>query len=299
MVARIVVVDDDLNPLVMLENHGVSVLAIDLRVGGKVARGQSSVQGRHLGHNIGDIIEGGLVAVVIQDVEGGVQGEDLIRSRSSLGNKRDKCGIIELLPLRVLCGGKRSSWVVDNGSSNVQLQCWRHDIKHGGIHVSAEHIIGRGVILGSDQDGIALSSSDIEAGDLGSLNVDTIDLNDLHLMSVNVDVEHSERRHVDDAETVGLAGSELELGILLMVDQSRLWDRFGTARVEDGQVPVQHLLVLSVIPVFKRTSGSKTSVRTYSIEPMCGVDNRVIKQTYQQVRQRARHQTCRDRWGYG
>lgn len=252
VVTGIVVVDDDLNPLVVLDDHGVGVLSVDLRVGREVTSSQGGVQGGNLGHDIGDVVEGGLVAVVVQDAEGGGQGEDLVRLLGGLGDDGDKEGIVEGL---VLVSGavrsKRSSLAVDDGTLDLELELWGDNIEHGGVHVGVDEEVLGGIGSGLDEDRVTLGSGDVEAGDGLALNINTVDLNDLHVVSVNVEVEHGKGRHVDDAETVGFAGDKVELGVGLLVNQSRLGDGLGTGGVEDGEVLLQHDLVLGVVPVSK------------------------------------------------
>lgn len=252
VVTGIVVVDDNLDPLVVLDDHGVGVLSVDLGVGREVASGQGGVQGGDLGHDVGDVVEGGLVAVVVQDAEGGGQGEDLVGELGGLGDDGNKESIVEGLVLvsdaRV---GKGSSLIVDDGALDLEFKLWRDNIEHGGVHVGVQDEVLGGIGSSLDKDRVTLSSSDREAGDDLALDIDTVDFNDLHLVSVNVEVEHGKGRHVDDTKTVGLARDKVELGISLLVDQSRLGDGLGAGGVEDGEVLLQHNLVLSVVPVSK------------------------------------------------
>lgn len=252
VVTGIVVVDDDLDPLVVLDDHGVGVLSVDLGVGREVAGGQGGVQGGDLGHDVGDVVEGGLVAVVVQDVEGGGQGEDLVGELGGLGDDGNKEGIVEgLVLVSDAGGGKGSCLAVDDGTLDLELELWGDNIEHGRVHIGVQDEVLGGIGSGLDEDRVTLSSSNGEASDDLTLDIDTVDLNDLHLVSVNVEVEHGKGGHVDDAETVGLAGNKVELGIGLLVDQSRLGDGLGTGGVEDGEVLLQHDLVLGVVPVSK------------------------------------------------
>ena len=249
VVTGIVVVDNDLDPLVVLEDHGVSVLAVDFRVRGQVTSAESSVQRGDLGHDIGDIVESGLVAVVVQDAEGGGQSKELVRRLGGEGDNGDEIGIVEGLPLAELLRGQGRGFVVDDGSGDVQGQGIGHDIEHGGVHVSVDNEVIGGVSPGSDQDRVTLSGSDREAGDLLTLDIDTVHLNNLNIVAVNVEMEHGQSRHVDDTETVGLAGNKVELLVEHLVDQGRLGNGLGSTGVEDGQVLLQHDGVFSVVPI--------------------------------------------------
>lgn len=259
VVTRVVVVDDDLDPLAVLDDHGVGVLAVDLGVAVEVTGGKGSVQGGDLGHDVSDVVEGGLVGVVVQDREDGVQDKLLGRGGSSLGDDGNQISIVELLPLGGLLGSKGESLVIDNGAGDVQGELWGHDVEHGGVHVGVEDVVLLGISLGGDEDRVTLGSGDGEASDLLALNIDTVNLDNLDLVAVNVEVEHGKGRHVDDAETVGLAGNKVELGVLHLVNQARLGNGLGTAGVEDGEVLLNHDLVLLVVPVWKRREGKSVT----------------------------------------
>lgn len=101
-----------------------------------------------------------------------------------------------------------------------------------------EKVVGSGV-LGRNKDRVSLGSRDGERLDNCPLDVDSIDLDYVHVVSVDVDVEHGEGRHVDDAETIDLAGHKREFVVQHLIDQCRLGDRLSTGRVEDRQVVIQ------------------------------------------------------------
>lgn len=81
-----------------------------------------------------------------------------------------------------------------------------------------EKVVGSGV-LGCDKDRIALGSGYGECLHSCPLDIDSIDLDDVHIVSIDVDVEHGEGGHVDDTESIDLAGHKRELGIQHLIDQ--------------------------------------------------------------------------------
>lgn len=61
--ARVDVVDDDVDDLVLLEDEGVGVLAVHSGVGGEVARAQGCVEGRDLCRRVCYVVEEGAARV--------------------------------------------------------------------------------------------------------------------------------------------------------------------------------------------------------------------------------------------
>lgn len=89
VLARIVVVKNDFDDLVLLEDEGVGVRGVDGGIEGGGARGENGVEGGHFGSNVGDVVEEGVVGAVAEVVHSDVEVE----------------GVVNLVPNRFLVGG--------------------------------------------------------------------------------------------------------------------------------------------------------------------------------------------------
>lgn len=72
--ARVEVVDDELDNLVLLQDHRVGIAAIDGGVGGVFAGVEDRVQCGNLGAGVGDVVEEGVVLTVAEVVHHDIEG---------------------------------------------------------------------------------------------------------------------------------------------------------------------------------------------------------------------------------
>ena len=80
VLARVVVVEDDFDDLVLLEDEGVGVGGVDGGVEGGGAGRQGGVEGGHFGADVGDVVEEGVVGAVAEVVHCDVEVEGVVDS---------------------------------------------------------------------------------------------------------------------------------------------------------------------------------------------------------------------------
>lgn len=89
VLARVIVVEDDFDDLVLLEDEGVGVGGVDGGVEGGGAGGEGGVEGGHFGADVGDVVEEGVVGAVAEVVHRDVEAE----------------GVVDLVPEGLFIGG--------------------------------------------------------------------------------------------------------------------------------------------------------------------------------------------------
>lgn len=131
--ARVEVVEDNLDNLVLFEDKRVCVLTVDGRVDGVVTGREHAVEGGHLGLGVGDVVEEGIVFAVAEVVHDDVELDLVVRlgeqvhlvvgleghvvERVELGDGGG-CGLVLFL-------------VVGEPAGDIVIELWGEDIKEG------------------------------------------------------------------------------------------------------------------------------------------------------------------------
>ena len=89
--AGVVVVDDDIDNVVLFQDEGVCVGAVDVGVCCRRSGCESCVQGRYLGRYVGDVVKEGVISPVAEIVHRDCQRNSVVRLREKsdpvFGNK--------------------------------------------------------------------------------------------------------------------------------------------------------------------------------------------------------------------
>lgn len=125
------VVDDDLDNLILPENHGVGIGAVDGRVSGVLAGGEDAVERGDLGVDVGDVVEPGVVGTVAEVVHHDVQSVGLVR----LWEKRhfvvwDEGHVVKGVEGVDGCSGRKGlGLVVDEPAGGVVVEVFGEDVE--------------------------------------------------------------------------------------------------------------------------------------------------------------------------
>lgn len=133
------------------------------------------------------------------------------------------------------------------------LQSVRNSVKHSRVEVRVQRKVGGRVVAGSYKDRVPLRDGDIDDIDVVRLHIDTIDLDDFHVVPVDVEVRGGERSRVDDAKAISLARLEGQRRVFVEANGGR-----SPRRRRAGQRG-------EVIPVLREVDEARVcQVRTFS-----------------------------------
>ena len=99
--------------------------------------------------------------------------------------------------------------------TRTRVQVIGDGVEHVRVEVRMNCIVRGRVVLGGDEDGIALSDTDVDLVDGVRFRLDAVSLDDAHLVVIDPEVEARERARVDDPETVRLARLERDRSVLV------------------------------------------------------------------------------------
>ena len=98
----------------------------------------------------------------------------------------------------------------ESRKKRTQGLVFRIAVEHGVVEVDVEVVVHVGLVLCSDEDGVALCDGDPKEVDWVLLSVGAIRLDNSHVVAVEIHVVHGKRSAVDEAKTVRLSSLERE-----------------------------------------------------------------------------------------
>lgn len=249
MLARIIIVQNDLHNIAPVQHIGIGISAINAWIGIVTASGQRRVQCRYFRTDVADVIKEGIVGSVTKVVHLHVEIErvvDLIEKLETVLCL--KCEVIILSPFidldRLWEGG---ILIIDQPARNVPVEAIGNGIekilsqislrefslcqKTHQVHARHDWKICGGVVLGCDKNAISLGSSDIDHVGNRRLSIYSVSLDDGHVVTFNPEIVASKSADITDAEEVGLARLDSEGKILGVVHERRIRHRLRTSRV--------------------------------------------------------------------
>lgn len=119
-----------------------------------------------------------------------------------------------------------------------------------GVEDSVDGVVGLGVRLGFDNNGVSLSGGDVDLLGVGRLRVDTINLDNCEQMAIDAEDHVGESGQVDNAELVLLSGNELVGGTLAIIDQAGLGERRPALYVRVIEELLEEDRAFLVVPIF-------------------------------------------------
>lgn len=258
VLARVVVVEHDLDDLVVAQHERVGVLAVHGRVDGQVAGRERRVERGDFGRDVCDVVEEGIVLgdthyrdqrghswsrrgekqsrskdgrlvlrayhSVTQIVHHDVQLHDhigFLKQLFAIG--RDELHVVERVKfIDRLRLRERLGRVVHQPAGHIWIQAVGDLIEQVFIHGPDNGEVAIGVVTGGQEDAGSLGRGQVDHAGLGWLSVDAVDLDDAERVALDPEILRRKRRHVDDADEVRLARLHGDRLVLAIVHQRGL-----------------------------------------------------------------------------
>ncbi len=158
---------------------------------------------------------------------------------------------------------------VRDGSRHIELKVSGDDVEHVLIHVGVKlPVLWASIVPCLDKDTETLCNGNRKEVNRLRLDINTFDLDHLHVVTREVKVKRSETGHVDNTQTVRLTGfkgkssilaearqvrsSGSSVGRMSKVNETRFGDGFGTGRIlAVHELVFDKIGVVAVIPIAK------------------------------------------------
>ena len=90
--------------------------------------------------------------------------------------------------------------------TRTRVQVIGDGVEHVRVEVRMNCIVRGRVVLGGDEDGIALSDTDVDLVDGVRFRLDAVSLDDAHLVAIDPEVERRESSGVYNTQTICFSG---------------------------------------------------------------------------------------------
>lgn len=268
MATIILVVENHLHNLILLQHKAMSVRSVDLRVCRLVAARQDSVESRHLGRAVSDVVEECIIGAIAEIVHDDLKLNLLARLRQQwhLIIRHEIYVVIRVKLVDSRRLRERLRFVIDKPARYVPVEVVGQDIKQilysqpsqakerqtYSIHACHDRKVGLCISLGRDEHAASLSSREVDHVGFSWLGVCTINLDDGHLVTLNPEILSSKSTKIDQSQEIRLAGLHWNLEVLRLIHESSLRNRLSTSRVSLAKELGEQGLHLIMVPVGKR-----------------------------------------------
>ncbi|ANB12410.1 hypothetical protein AWJ20_663 [Sugiyamaella lignohabitans] len=131
----------------------------------------------------------------------------------------------------------------------VQSKIRRNGIQQIRVGNSDNGIVGISSVLSSEQDSVSLSNVHIKNISRSGFSVNTINLDNSHVVALNVKVLSNKSTNVDDSQHISGIGLNRDLGVLSIIEQKRVGNRLGSRRIIQRQETRVDALNSLMVPI--------------------------------------------------